>query len=188
MTITRIKLDQFTAFEKLDLKLSPGINVFLGANGTGKTHLMKVLYAACDITKSGLSFPEKLIRVFLPSGRAIGRLVKRKKTSSRCSIEIYRGDLRLKSAFTNHSTASESAQVYGFKEWNNRPVESVYIPVKEMLSNARASGLCTLKGKCILKKFTPIFSTELTGRPFGALWMNAENGCSVFSRRPSKER
>ena len=188
MTITRIKLDQFTAFERLDLRLSPGINVFLGANGTGKTHLMKVLYAACDITKSGLSFPEKLIRVFLPSGRAIGRLVKRKKTSSRCSIEIYRGDLRLKAAFTNHSTASESAQVSGFKDWNTRPVESVYIPVKEMLSNAPGFRSLYSQREVHFEELTPIFSTELTGRPFGVRWMNAENGCSVFSRRPSKER
>ena len=76
MTISRIKLERFTAFEKLDLNLSPGVNTFVGANGTGKTHLMKVAYAACDISKTQLNFAEKLIRVFLPSGRALGRLVK----------------------------------------------------------------------------------------------------------------
>ena len=47
MTITRIKLENFTVFESLDLEPSPGINVLVGANGTGKTHLMKVCYAAC---------------------------------------------------------------------------------------------------------------------------------------------
>ena len=46
MSLTRVKLERFTAFENLDLALSPGINVFVGANGTGKTHLMKVCYAA----------------------------------------------------------------------------------------------------------------------------------------------
>ena len=52
MTITRVKLENFTVFESLDLEPSPGINVLVGANGTGKTHLMKVCYAACDVTKS----------------------------------------------------------------------------------------------------------------------------------------
>ena len=39
MTLTRVRLQRFTAFENLDLELSPGINVLVGANGTGKTHL-----------------------------------------------------------------------------------------------------------------------------------------------------
>ena len=42
MTITRIELERFTAFEALDFRPSPGVNVLVGANGTGKTHLMKV--------------------------------------------------------------------------------------------------------------------------------------------------
>ena len=48
MTLTRVRLKNFTAFDELDLELSPGINVLVGANGTGKTHLMKVCYAACE--------------------------------------------------------------------------------------------------------------------------------------------
>ena len=79
MSLTKLKLKQFTAFSELDLTLSPGINVFMGGNSTGKTHLMKVCYAACDVAKTGDPFAEKLIRVFLPSGRALGRLVKRQR-------------------------------------------------------------------------------------------------------------
>ena len=45
MAITRVKLENFTVFDSLDLEPSPGINVLVGANGTGKTHLMKVCYA-----------------------------------------------------------------------------------------------------------------------------------------------
>ena len=64
--LTHIRLERFTAFEQLDLELNPGINVFIGANGTGKTHLLKVAYAVCDITKTGMDFAEKLTRVFYP--------------------------------------------------------------------------------------------------------------------------
>ena len=76
MALTRLQLENFTAFESLDLELSPGINVLVGPNGTGKTHIMKVCYAMCDISKSGLDLQEKLVRVFLPKGRELGRLVK----------------------------------------------------------------------------------------------------------------
>ena len=88
MTLTRLSLERFTAFEKLRLDLSPGVNVFVGANGTGKTHLMKIAYAACDITKSDVGFVDKLVRVFLPSGRAPGRLVKRYGQSTRCAVRL----------------------------------------------------------------------------------------------------
>ena len=136
MTLTRVRLDRFTAFDKLDLQLSSGINVFVGANGTGKTHLMKVCYAACDSSKTGIPFAEKLVRIFLPSGRALGRLVKRQSVSSRGVVEIYRGNMSLRASFSNHTKLSRSAMVSGASYWANEPIESVYIPVKEMLSNA----------------------------------------------------
>ena len=90
MTITRLKLERFTAFEALDFKPSPGVNVLVGANGTGKTHLMKVAYAACDVSKAGADYAEKLIRVFMPPGGAIGRLVKWRGESSHCRARIRR--------------------------------------------------------------------------------------------------
>ena len=136
MTLTRVKLDHFTAFEKLDLNLSPGINVLVGANGTGKTHLMKVCYAACDVSKTQGPFAEKLVNLFLPAGRAPGRLVKRQKVSSKGSVEIYRENRHLSASLSSHTKASRSVVVSGARRWADSPIESVYIPVKEMLSNA----------------------------------------------------
>ncbi len=135
MSLTKIHCERFTAFEKLTLDLSPGINVFIGQNGTGKTHLMKVAYAACDITKNKMNFAEKLNRVFLPSGRSIGRLVKRNKVSSKGAVEVYRPNLKLRASFSSHSEKAESATITGQSEWISHAIESVFIPVKEMLSN-----------------------------------------------------
>lgn len=136
MGLTRIELEHFTAFSRLELDLSPGVNVLVGANGTGKTHLMKVCYAACDITITGQSFAEKLVRVFLPSGGAIGRLVKRQKGSSKGIIQIYSGALRLTAAFSNHTKTSARATITSGLWWPKvRPIECVYIPVKEMLAH-----------------------------------------------------
>ncbi|MCY3801783.1 MAG: AAA family ATPase [Chloroflexi bacterium] len=136
MALTRVKLERFTAFDSLDLELSPGINVFIGANGTGKTHLMKVCYAACDVSKTGASFSEKLVEVFLPSNRRLGRLVKRRGKSVRGAVEISRKDQSLRTSFSNHTKLARSAQVTGAAKWAASSIESVYIPVKEMLSNA----------------------------------------------------
>lgn len=133
--LTRIHLERFTAFAELDLRFGPGINVFIGANGTGKTHLLKVAYAACDITKSGLDFSEKLVRVFLPSGRALGRLVKRQQGSAFGAAEIWRERKKLSVSFSNHAKAAGDATIKGAETWSREPIESVYIPVKEMLSN-----------------------------------------------------
>lgn len=145
MPLTRLKLERFTAFEKLDLKLSPGINVLVGANGTGKTHLMKVAYAACDISKPRTSaqpvrrteFAEKLVRVFLPSGWALGRLAKRQSGgSSEGKIAVYRNDNVLRLRFIHLVTDPSMAKATGVKKFTAEAVKSVYIPVKEMLANA----------------------------------------------------
>ncbi len=44
MRVDRLTLRNFTAFEAADLTFSPGLNVFIGANGTGKSHILKVLF------------------------------------------------------------------------------------------------------------------------------------------------
>lgn len=139
--ITKITFEKFTAFEKLEVNCSPGINVFVGANGTGKTHLLKCIYAACDITKSKKSFAEKINKVFLPSKGQIGRLVKRTSVSSSGFVEVVRNigaeSLKLRLSMSNHTTVPEKAKISGAsKRWTENELESVYIPVKEMLSNA----------------------------------------------------
>lgn len=136
MGLTRVELENFTAFRSLKLDLCPGVNVLVGANGTGKTHLMKVCYAACDVSKGTVGFAEKLVAVFLPSGRALNRLVRRQQGSSRTSAKLHRSSMTLRASFSNHSVSASSAHTTGGRAWLDERVESVYIPVKEMLSNA----------------------------------------------------
>lgn len=135
MSLERLQLDHFTAFRYLDLRLGAGLNVFIGQNGTGKTHIMKTLYASCDISKTGVLFSEKIGRVFLPSGMKLGRLVHRQRGSSSCKVEISRGRSQLKLSFSNHAIEPSAAKVTGAKAWIAAPIESVFIPAKEILSN-----------------------------------------------------
>jgi len=136
MTLTKLACNNFTAFGDLSVDLSSGINVFIGANGTGKTHLMKAAYSACNITKSGLGFADKLNRVFLPSGRSLGRLVRRHNASSFAIISVHQNGMKLACSFSNHVVSPEKATVNGQEKWVLHPISSVYVPVKEMLSNA----------------------------------------------------
>jgi energy-coupling factor transporter ATP-binding protein EcfA2 len=45
MTVDRLTLRDFTAFGEANFEFSPGLNVLIGANGTGKSHALKVLYS-----------------------------------------------------------------------------------------------------------------------------------------------
>ncbi len=136
MVLSRIKLERFTAFESVNIELSPGVNAFTGANATGKTHVMKVAYAACDVTKTRLNFTEKLTRVFLPSSGVLGRLVKRSPGSAKCIVEMFRDQAYLTVSFSNRAQKVGSVSTINFDEWVKDPVETVYIPAKEVLSNA----------------------------------------------------
>ena len=70
--LQKLTLKNFTRFDDIAIEFVPGINVIIGENATGKTHLMKVAYAVCrpeagrrvrDQTKL---ISEKLLRVFMP--------------------------------------------------------------------------------------------------------------------------
>ena len=144
MALTRVELENFTAFKSLKLDLCPGINVLVGANGTGKTHLMKVCYAACDASGSRISdFIDKLVAVFLPSSRTLIRLVRfQEGTGGRASIRLERGVRKLEAAFGGDLASEGKEELRIFTppahgaSWTRDTIDSVYIPVKEMLSNA----------------------------------------------------
>ncbi len=40
-----LRLENFTAFKDAKFEFVPGVNAFVGENGTGKTHVMKAMYA-----------------------------------------------------------------------------------------------------------------------------------------------
>jgi ABC-type ATPase involved in cell division len=148
-SISKLWLRHFTAFESLTLNFSPGINVFIGVNGTGKTHILKVLYAACAITEGedkDKPFGLKLRNVFNPYNGAIGRLVRRKNVSSKASVEIVRaGGERFRTIFSNHTKGVEDIRTYRKFVWTQKPLFSAFIPVKEML--ALAPGLIAISAK-----------------------------------------
>ena len=141
-TLTRIYLERFTAFERLELDLNAGINVFLGSNGTGKTHLLKVAYTACELSKvspetmTETYVHDKLRRVFLPSGDSVGRLIRYPPEDSNAIrdalIEVCQADRKVRIPLFE---SGEQFQSVDDVDWSKNTIPSVFIPAKEMLSH-----------------------------------------------------
>jgi ABC-type ATPase involved in cell division len=138
--ITHVRLENLTAFAMLDQAFSPGVNVIIGANGTGKTHLLKTLYAACAITAGEdkeKNFLLKLRNVFTPYEGRLGRLARRQSTSVKTRIVVTRkSGAKLSAEFSNHTHKPEAGRVTGEPGWKKDELTSAYIPVKEMLTHA----------------------------------------------------
>ena len=58
MIVKKIAIRNFTVFSELDLEVCNGINVLIGVNGTGKTHLLKGIYAVCEVLDKEKDFSE----------------------------------------------------------------------------------------------------------------------------------
>ncbi len=88
MNIKSIKLENFTVFEGVAINFTEGINVLIGENATGKTHLLKVLYSACRSNRSDVDFGQKIVRTLMPDEYRIARLVNRKLGNHQALIKV----------------------------------------------------------------------------------------------------
>lgn len=66
MPLTKIAAENFTVFEDIKIPFCEGLNVLVGENGVGKTHIMKLAYAACQASKHDVSFSQKTTMLFRP--------------------------------------------------------------------------------------------------------------------------
>jgi len=95
-----IQMRRFSLFSDENLQFSRGINVFIGRNGCGKSHLIKLLYsivkecgktaaasATLEADKLDNRLARKLAGVFRPEGDHIGRLVQRGHGRRRAEVE-----------------------------------------------------------------------------------------------------
>ena len=137
MALKKIELKNITVFEEMNISFNDGINVFIGENGMGKTHIMKLLYSACKAAKTDVSFPHKVVRVFRPEGSHIRRLVSRKKAGETASVKVLSDDASIGMKFTT-KTAKWEATVTNEPKWEKQlaDLSATFIPAKEILSNS----------------------------------------------------
>lgn len=143
--IAGIEIENFTAFGKLDIPLSPRINVIIGSNGTGKTHLLKAIYTlaiasqpASEVEGSerdtDTQLTNKLLRVFSPGESKIGELWARGASGGARMCIKGSDDTKAAISFKRRSTEVQ-LETDARSEAQSRPV---FIPTKEVLSLVRA--------------------------------------------------
>jgi predicted ATPase len=150
--LKQMTIKNLTVFADADLKFGKGINVIVGENGAGKTHILKMAYsisaamweggrkaassAVADValpTKSGLQvrLAEKLVNVFRPE--ALGRLARRRQGRSRCEVALKfdKSDLDIAFGFATQSkTEVDIAKLP--KRWLD--IAPAYLPTRELLT------------------------------------------------------
>jgi energy-coupling factor transporter ATP-binding protein EcfA2 len=144
--IKSLHIENFTVFSKADLDFGRSLNVIVGENGSGKSHLLKVIYGAIAViasrSKDGgadvlgkaplqAALAEKLQGVFRPDG--LWRLVRRRVGRSKCLLDYRFGDSDLDLKFTFSTVARTEVTL---AKTPKKRVEKlpVFLPTRELLT------------------------------------------------------
>ncbi|MDO5155152.1 MAG: AAA family ATPase [Eubacteriales bacterium] len=156
MKITQVKVENYTVFQSEKFVLGDAINVFIGENGTGKTHLMKLMYSASQAADTRASFSNKIVRTMLPDDYNISRLLTRKQGAAHSTVRVTakndETDTSKNLSISFHSkTKKWDADVTGEQGWESefQGESSIFIPAKEILSNSYNLNAAVEKGNII---------------------------------------
>lgn len=143
--IAQLQLTNFTKFSELTIDFSPRVNVIIGENGTGKTHLLKAAYALCagrsslkndaEIDDDDLNnaVSEKLLKVFMPLDNKLGNL-RRHGAGNAGNAQMqarFATDKQIRLSFHTNSKAIVFQERAAYDQALPAPV---FIPTKEVLS------------------------------------------------------
>lgn len=139
-------LKNFTVFRKQKFSFGSNLNVLIGENGLGKTHILKAAYSALSVSArgekdSGSSTPtkaflqkalaNKLNGVFKPE--RLGRLARRQANRVRCEASFEFDDSNLDLCYSLHSASSAEVSVDVLPAaWERRT--PVFLPTRELLT------------------------------------------------------
>lgn len=135
--IKQLELKNFTAFDDLKVEFSPKINIIIGKNSTGKTHLLKAAYGLC----SAANYPDNVLEnnlimhltlnfrdLFLPLDDKIGNLHRCGSNEKAYISAIFSQNEKISLSFSN---TSENLAI---ESYFNQGKGTVFIPAKEVLS------------------------------------------------------
>ena len=145
--LTKLELKNFTAFSAAEFQFCKGLNIIVGENGTGKTHILKAAYAAISMsaksdsdkraanpTKSFMqaAMADRLLETFKPD--SLGRLSRhdregRQRAELAVSFSDHKHDFAI--AF---NTASKAEVIVEKTPSAWLKVLPVYLPTRELLT------------------------------------------------------
>jgi AAA15 family ATPase/GTPase len=142
-----LEIKNFTVFEEAKLEFSPGLNVVIGENGTGKSHLLKLGYCMTQMGSESKGFHadsddvKQILNQFMAvfHFEDLSNLVSHQKSS--CEITSEFGTVRGEKPFIRFSFNSLPSKI-SVMELDSliislRPdlsLRSLFIPTKEILS------------------------------------------------------
>lgn len=140
--ISKIELENFSSFKKVEIDCSSQINIIVGENSCGKTQILKAAYALSKITAikndkgSEEAIKRLLTRLFKPRSRMVGGLVNR-KVGVGCKVTIEDG-YGIPFELGIQSKNDTSASLNSLQQPDVEP--GVFIPTKEVLTLLPAIG------------------------------------------------
>jgi len=126
-----LRLRNFTAFQDAAFEFVPGVNAFVGANGTGKTHVMKALYAVQLAQSRELSDVRTILEDLFQTKDAVD--VVRLGTGKTAIADVsgrYAGLPWGYSGQRNFYAISSSGETY-------KPERPVFIPAIDMMGHTK---------------------------------------------------
>lgn len=140
-----LKTQNFTVFSDLSLEFGKSLNVIVGENGSGKSHLLKLLYSMLSSSyelgnrldappsKASLqgALADKLSGVFRPE--SLGRLVRRKPGRAKSEISLTFKDKQLNLSFA-FATNSRTEVVVEKRPQTWLTVPPAFLPTRELMS------------------------------------------------------
>jgi energy-coupling factor transporter ATP-binding protein EcfA2 len=134
--ISRLHLKNFIAFADLGIDFSPGINIVIGENGTGKTQLLKAILAlsgpAAHGEQAGEQLARKLCRLYHPLSNQVGEL---RRTGARGQAQLsatFASGQEIAAQFSGSATGAKVSA-----NTNGEAAPAIFIPTKEILSLVR---------------------------------------------------
>ncbi|MGK4007142.1 AAA family ATPase [Sorangium sp. So ce1036] len=144
--IRSLHVKNFTVFSEADLDFGQHLNVLVGENGTGKTHVLKLAYSilatsweegrkpnAASPTKAALQtrLADKLVNVFRPE--ALGRLARRRQGRERCDVRMSCTNEAWDIAFGFSTQSKSDVSIDALPtEWVD--AAPAYLPTRELLT------------------------------------------------------
>ncbi|BDI34219.1 ATP-binding protein [Capsulimonas corticalis] len=144
--LNSLLLRNFTVFPTADLFFGENLNVFVGENGVGKTHILKAAYSVIAVsnelrtrghsntpTKAQLQgrLADKLVGVF--RAEALGRLASRRLGRERCDIRLQFDEDKYDIAFS-FATNSKSEVAIETVPTSWIEASAAYFPTRELMT------------------------------------------------------
>ena len=180
--IDNLELRDFSAFRSLKIDFSSKINVIIGANGTGKTQLLKAAYALCagdNTLKSGddikqedieTELSKQLTSLFMPHDGNLSTMRRQGDGSNQiCLLARFSSGSTVELSFSNHLKKVRLDNITHFKQKRPNPV---FIPTQEVLEFMKGLvGLCrqsefafdqTYQDICLMLDLPPVRKEHLS--------------------------